>query len=112
MVRPRSGGHAAAYPGPERPDTSTVNFTKNRTVANGAFVGTSVGSYLLRIDPDQPPEELELFVFKVFTTSAAWIVVDLSGAYVTGFGPVSPNAKAAKRLSPTAWAQRALGKLR
>ena len=100
VVRPSSGGYAAAYPGPERSDTSTVNFTKKRTVANGAFVGTSVGSYLLRFDPDQPTEEIELFVIKVFTTSAAWIVVDLSGAYVTGSGPVNPNATAASGSRP------------
>ena len=111
VVRPSSGGYAAVYPGPERSDTSTVNFTKKRTVANGAFVGTSIGSYLLRFDPNQPAEEIELFVIKVFTTSAAWIVIDLSGAYATGFNAANPNATTAKRLSPAVRAQRALGKL-
>ena len=30
VVSPKSGGHAVAYPGPIRPPTSTVNFTKAR----------------------------------------------------------------------------------
>ena len=51
-------------------------------------------------------------MIKVFTTSAAWIIVDLSGAYATGINPGSPNVTAAKRLSPSARAQRALRKLR
>jgi hypothetical protein len=112
VVKPKSYGHAVAYPGPERSDTSTLNFAKNRTVANAAFVGTSVGTYQLSIDPNQPAEEIELFVIKVFTTSAAWIIVDLSGAYATGFNSGNPNVTAAKRLSATARAQRALRKLR
>ena len=110
VVKPKAHGYAVAYPGPDRSDTSTVNFTKNRTVANSAFVGTSSGTYRLRFNPNEPPEELELIVIKVFTTTAAWIVVDLTGAYATGINPVG-NATSAKRLSPVSRAQRALRKL-
>ena len=112
VVHPAAAGHVSVYGGPDRPDTSTVNFTKGRTVANAAFVGTSVGTYPVQFDPTKPPEDLELIVVKVYTTAAAWIVIDLSGAYATGFEPdVNTAAKAAKRPSPATLARRAIGRL-
>jgi hypothetical protein len=56
VVKPKSHGYAVTYPGPERPDISTVNFTKGQTVANSAFVGTSIGTDDVLVDPNQPPE--------------------------------------------------------
>ena len=113
VVHPAGSGHAIIYPGPERPETSTVNFTKGRTVANAAFVGTSIETFSVPLQPT-PPTEQQWIVIKIYTTSAAWIVLDLSAAYATGFFELGSTAKvkaATKRPSPATLARRAIGKL-
>jgi hypothetical protein len=117
VVKPKSAGHVVVYPGPARPDTSTVNFPRGRTVANAAFMGTSVGEYRVNVAPGQPAEVHEAIVIKIYTTATAWIVVDATGAYATGFNPTAqPNGNARQparqRRSPDTLAQRKLGKLR
>jgi len=117
VVRPMSTGFAVIYPGPGRPQTSTVNFTRGRTVANSAFVATSAGTYNVLLDPNLPPQEYELIVVKVSSTSPAWIVVDLNAVYITGSNRRgNAGSREAKRgttrLSPVARAQRTLGKLK
>lgn len=116
VVGPKANGYAVVYPGPDRPETSTVNFTKGRTVANSAFIGTSNETVTVVIDPSQPPETAEAIVIKVYTSAAAWIVIDGTAAVATGFNPTEQtgaNGKSAsKRPSPAALAQRSFGKLR
>ena len=117
VVKPSSAGYVVAYPGPDRPGTSTVNFAKKRTVANGAFMSTSVGSYRVNVGPGQPSEVHEAIVVKIYTSATAWIVVDGTGGYATGFNPIAQsngNARQSARhhQSPAALAQRAFGKLR
>jgi len=115
VVNPAAAGYAVAYPGPEVPDTSTVNYVKGQTVANGALIGTSVGTFTVITDPSQPPETVEAYVISVRTTAAGWIVVDSTGAYATGFLPTQAAAAAHRRMagrtSPATRAQRAFGKL-
>ena len=116
VVKPAATGFAVIYPGPGRPETSTVNFTRGRTVANSAFVATSTGTYGVTVDPNLPPQDYELIVVKVSVTTPAWIIMDLNAAYVTG--PRSSNQggrsarQAPKRLSPLARAERDFGKLK
>lgn len=114
VVGPTSSGWVVAYPGPDRPPTSTVNFQKGQTLANGAFIGTSTQTVTVLLDPDEPPVEVEAFVMSLYTTAAAWIVVDGTGAYATGFNPIEQQQNARRdprRASPAARAQRAFGKL-
>jgi hypothetical protein len=112
VVKPKSAGYVVVYPGPDRPDTSTVNFPKGRTVANSAFMSTSVGTYRVNAgDPGQPSEVHEAIV------ATAWIIVDGIGAYATGFNPVAqpdgnPRPAARQRRTPAALAQQKFGKLR
>ena len=116
VVRPAEAGHVTVYPGPDRPNTSTVNFTKGTTLANSALIGTSVGTYSIVVDPSQPSQELQAHVVKVYTTATAWIVVDATAAYATGWIPPTEAAAARARTgglrkdSPRALAQRSLGR--
>lgn len=115
VVSPATGGHAVVYPGPTRPPTSTVNFGAGQTVANGAMIGTSIGTYQVVVDPNQPPEEIEAVVINVYTTAAAWIVVDATAAFATGaVPPVNEEGqrRTGRRESPVARARRTFGKLR
>ena len=50
-VKPVKNGVLTAYPPGGRPLTSTVNFPKGQTVANGAFIGVGVAR---EADPDWP----------------------------------------------------------
>jgi hypothetical protein len=116
VVQPAAGGYVSVYPGPDRPNTSTVNFTKGTTLANSALIGTSVGTYSILFDPSQPPQQLQAHVVKLYTTAAAWIVVDATAAYATGWVPPTDahaaNARkgALRKDSPRALAQRSLGR--
>lgn len=118
VVGPLTGGHLTLYPGPDRPATSTLNFGRGQTLANSAFIGTSTGTYTLQgDDPNEPPQVAEAFVVTIYTTADAWIVVDATGAYATGFNPLEPpdgsarRAAQARRASPAIRAQRAFGHL-
>lgn len=113
---PQSAGYIVVYPGPDKPDTSTVNFVRGQTVANSTFIGTSTGTYTVLVDPSQPPQQVQAYLVSVFTTAATWIIVDGTGAYATGFNPLQPPAAAARsatvrRTSPATLAQAAFGKL-
>ena len=111
VVGPTANGHAVAYPGPRRPPTSTINFVKGQTVANGAFIGTSIQTAVI---PEFGSDPIEVQVMSVYTTAAAWIVVDGTGAFATGMVPDEPQAgrrARARRDSPATKAQRAFGKL-
>lgn len=68
-------------------------------------------------DPQEQEQERDVIVMRVYTTATAWIVVDSSGGYATGFDPIAQPAgnarqSARQRQSPAALAQRAFGKLR
>ncbi len=113
VVGPTANGHAVAYPGPVRPLTSTINFVKGQTVANGAFIGTSIQTAEI---PDLGSDPIPVQVISVYTTTAAWIVVDGTGAFATGSVPPldedQPQRRArSRRDSPATLAQRAFGKL-
>ena len=113
VVGPTANGYAVAYPGPDRPPTSTINFMKGQTVANGAFIGTSIQTVVI---PDLGSDPIPVQVMSVFTTAAAWIVVDGTGAFATGSVPPLDEDQAQRRArsrrdSPATRAQRAFGKL-
>jgi hypothetical protein len=114
VVGSQTTGYVTVYPGPERPATSTVNFKRGQTVANGAYIGTSTGTYTVQGDP---PERVEALVINIRTTASAWIVIDATGAFATGFNPTAPSSDAsrqragARRPSPATLAQRGFGKL-
>ena len=110
VVGPTATGWAQAYPGSERPATSTVNFLKGQTIANGTFIGTSTDTYSIRFDPSQPPQTLGVQVIKIYTNKAAWIVVDGTGGFSTGRNPLD-NPDAQRRPSPAALAQRRFGRI-
>ena len=110
IVRPTAGGWAQAYPGPERPSTSTVNFVKGQTVANGTFIGTSTDTYTIQFDPTQDPVTLELQVIKIYTNRSAWIVVDATGGFSTGRNPLD-NSEGQQRRSPASLARSRFGKI-
>jgi len=116
VVKPSSAGYVVAYPGPDRPGTSTVNFPKKRTVANGTFMSTSMGSYRVTAGPGRPSGVYEAIVVKIYTSATAWIVVDATGGFATGFNPITgpgenPRPPAWQRRSPATRAQQAFGKL-
>lgn len=80
-VTPLANGHLSVYaPGPF-PGTSTVNFTKGVTIANGAFVATDIvaGRSAIRIR----------------TSATAHLVVVLTGVTIRGTAP-TPAAVAGK----------------
>ena len=112
IVRPAARGWAQAYPGPDRPvdpPTSTVNFVRGQTLANAAFIGTSVGTNRTQFDdPNQPP--VESYFIKVYTTAPAWIVIDGTGGFSTGRSPLA-NPNDQQQRSPAALAQRRFGKI-
>ncbi len=98
VVKPSSAGYVVAYPGPDRPDDLDGELPQKRTVANGAFSRTSVGSYRVNVGPGQPPEVHEAIVVKIYTSATAWIVVDGTGGYATGFDPITgPGGNLANR---------------
>ena len=113
IVRPAARGWAQAYSGPDRPvdpPTSTVNFVKGQTLANAAFIGTSVGTNRTQFDdPNQPP--VESYFIKIYTNALAWVVVDATGGFSTGRSPLdNPNDEQSR--SPAAGARSHLGKYR
>jgi len=82
-VSSQANGNLAVYPPGAYPGTSTLNFTKGVTLANGAFVGTGIvaGRYAIRIRASKPTH----------------VVLDLTGLVIKGTAP-TPTA----RLSPPA----------
>lgn len=79
-VRP---GYASLYPPGAWPGTSTVNFVKDQIVANGTFVGTSV--------------VLGFHCVRIYTTSDAHFLLDVTGGVARGNAPVPGGQQAAAR---------------
>lgn len=87
-VSSQANGNLAVYPPGTYPGTSTLNFTKGVTLANGAFVGTGIvaGRYAIRIRASQPSH----------------VVLDLTGLVIKGTAPTPTAGQAsgqAKRSS-------------
>jgi hypothetical protein len=74
-------GYLTAYPPGERPLASMVNYGANQSIANGGFIAAGVATE----DPD-------FYVIRIYATAAVHVVVDLTGASVTGyFGVTNPS---------------------
>ncbi len=79
-VKPVKNGVMTAYPPGGRPLTSTLNYRKGKTIANGAFIGVGVAK---EINPDWPTSA-DWFVIRIHTTAATHLVVDLTGVTLRG----------------------------
>jgi hypothetical protein len=74
-------GFMTVYPPGNRPLASMVNFQAKLPTANGAFISAGIA-----------PEDPDYYVIRVYTTAAVHVVVDLTGASVTGyFGVNNPD---------------------
>ncbi|BAK35556.1 hypothetical protein MLP_25420 [Microlunatus phosphovorus NM-1] len=96
-VSSQANGNLAVYPPGAYPGTSTLNFTKGVTLANGAFVGTGIvaGRYAIRIRASKPTH----------------VVLDLTGLVIKGTAPTPTAGKAsgqAKKRSSNAKLKRRL----
>jgi hypothetical protein len=75
-----AGGNLTAYPPGDRPLSSTLNFQKGLSIANGTFVALAVagGSFALRI----------------YTSATTHVILDYTGASVTQFpGPLAATGQ-------------------
>lgn len=76
-------GFLTAYPPGAYPGTSTLNVVRGQTVANAAFVAA---------------REVDLasgdsyYAIRVLTTAECWILVDLTGAVISGLPTANPAA--------------------
>ena len=114
MVGGSKRGHLTVYPGPDVPQTSTINFGARQTVANGAFMGTSIEEVSVVFGEGQQPQTVEAYVVKVRTSAPAAVIIDATGAFATGFVPVQ-QAGSTNRVrpgSPAASALKNFGRLR
>ncbi len=93
-VKPVKNGVLTAYPPGGRPLTSTVNFPKGQTVANGAFIGVGVAR---EVNPDWPASA-DWFVIRIYTTTVTHLVIDLTGVTLRGIaGATSSKVGQAKQ---------------
>ena len=76
-----AGGYLSAYPPGTRPASSTLNFDKGQTIANGTFVQVGVYS--------------TWFVVRIFASATTHVICDLTGATVAMVA--GPSAQAAVR---------------
>jgi hypothetical protein len=72
-VAPTGNGYITVYPPGDRPPSSTLNYVKNQTIANGSFVATGVAD-----------EDDDWIVVRIFTTTVTHVVLDLTGVTVFG----------------------------
>ena len=96
-----AAGHLTAYPPGDLPDTSTLNFQKGVTIANGTFV---------RVDVVK-----EFFALRIYAAATTHVIVDYTGASITEFpGPVVEAAArkkaATRRRRPARRIQAVLGR--
>ena len=82
-VGAQAGGFICVYPPVDRPGTSTLNFAKGSTIANGSFVATTIvqGRYAVRI----------------YTSAATHVVLDLTGVTLRGSNPPAEAAEGARK---------------
>ncbi len=93
-VKPVKNGVVTAYPPGGGPLTSTVNFPKGQTVANGAFIGVGVAR---EVNPDWPASA-DWFVIRIYTTTVTHLVIDLTGVTLRGIaGATSSKVGRAKQ---------------
>lgn len=83
-----ANGYIAAYPPGPRPTASTLNYVKNVTLANGAFVALGLSG--------------TAFAVRIYASSTSHVIVDLTGAAVTGEpGPAAAAAAATTARTAT-----------
>lgn len=75
VVRPSQRGHATAYPGGDRPDSSSVNFVPWRTQANSTVTALADGG------------------FELWMSAAGDVVIDVSGYFVPAPGAVASDGR-------------------
>ncbi len=78
---PTANGYISVYPPGDRPATSTLNYVKNQTIANGAFIPCGVAD-----------EDKEWVVVRVYTTTLTHVVLDLTGASLLGISGATSTA--------------------
>ena len=91
---PIGAGYLTIYPPGDYPGTSTVNYTKGVSIANGAFVATEIvaGRYAVRVRA---------------AVTATHVVLDLTGLLIKGSAPeaqsgvMAPQSTAAARKKLT-----------
>ncbi|MET0694867.1 MAG: hypothetical protein ABWX96_07715 [Propionibacteriaceae bacterium] len=73
VVAPTANGYITAYPPGERPGTSTINFVKKVTLANGTFILVDVAE-----------EDEDWVVVRIFSTATTHVILDLTGVSLYG----------------------------
>ena len=97
-----SGGNLTAYPPGPRPGTSTLNFQKALSLANGSFVALGIVG--------------DSFALRIYTTATVHVILDYTGASVyENFAPPPPagagaTKQAARRRSSTRRMKTVLGR--
>ena len=72
-VHAAKAGYVSVYPPGERPNTSTLNLQPGLAMANSALVPADIAK-----------EDPEWWVIRIYSSTTAHIVVDLTGALITG----------------------------
>ena len=81
-----SGGNLTAYPPGDRPNTSTLNFQKALSIANGTFVSLGVAG--------------DAFVVRLYTTATVHVILDYTGLSVREIpGPAAAAATNRQRAT-------------
>ena len=93
-----SGGNMTAYPPGNRPNTSTLNFQKGVSLANGTFVSLSVVN--------------DAFAVRIFTTATVHVILDFTGASISLEDPEDPEEAGVKKLAATRRRRPSRGQLR
>lgn len=95
-----AGGYLTAYPPPDFPNTSTVNFAKGATIANSTFVATGI--------------VLGRFAVRIRASATTHVVLDLTGISIEGTiaTPGAKGATSARRSPSSAAASAARTRLR
>jgi len=96
-----SGGNLSAYPPGDRPLSSTLNFQKGLSLANGTFVALGVAG--------------NSFALRLYTSATVHVILDYTGASVTQFpGPLAAAAArqqaSTRRRRPSRRMQTVLGR--
>jgi len=81
-----SGGNLTAYPPGDRPNTSTLNFQKGLSIANGTFVALGQAG--------------NTFVVRIYTTATVHVILDYTGICLREVpGPAAAAGAARQRAS-------------
>jgi hypothetical protein len=82
VTGPATGGHITLYPGGTLPNSSSINFLENWTLANMTVSG--VDEYSSSISDS----------IAIYTTATTHVILDIAGFYVANFGQINSSVAA------------------